>query len=56
MPGATYVVQSAPTVAGPWTNLSGPIVAAANGVVQYTDTTFPMPPTRYYRTQYVTGP
>jgi hypothetical protein len=56
VPGASYLVQSAPTLAGPWTNLSGPIHAAANGLMQYTDTTSPPPPNRFYRTQYVSGP
>jgi hypothetical protein len=56
VPGATYVVQSSSAVTGPWTNLSCPIIAAANGSVQYTDTTSPPPPTRYYRIQYVSGP
>jgi hypothetical protein len=47
IPGDTYVVQSAPTPSGPWTNLSPTIVAAPNGLVQYTDVS--PPPVRFYR-------
>jgi hypothetical protein len=57
VPGANYLVQFAPAVSGPWTTfLGGPIQAAANGLMQYTDTTAPPPATRFYRTQYVSGP
>jgi uncharacterized protein YbaA (DUF1428 family) len=55
-PGASYVTQCASNPAGPWTNLGNAIQAATNGLVQYTDTTFPVPPTRFYRMQYVPGP
>ena len=56
IPRATYVVQSAPAVSGPWSSLSGNLTAAANGLIQYTDTTLPRPSARYYRTQYISGP
>jgi hypothetical protein len=43
-------VQSADAVDGPWSNLSPPIAAASNGLVEYEDTTQPVPPVRFYRT------
>jgi hypothetical protein len=56
VPGANYVIQSAPTCSGPWPNLSGKLQAASNGLIQYTDTTYPKPAARFYRTQYISGP
>jgi hypothetical protein len=57
VPGASYIVQFAPAVTGPWTSvLTGPIQAAANGLMQYTDTTTPPPASRFYRTEFVSGP
>ncbi len=56
VPGANYIAQCAPTPAGPWTNLSNAVQAAANGFIQFTDTTSPVPPTRFYRMQCVSGP
>ena len=50
IPGQNYIVQSADAVSGPWSNLSPPITAAANGLVEYEDTTQPVPPVRFYRT------
>lgn len=55
IPGATYAVQWAPAISGPWTDLSQ-LTAAANGLIQYTDTTFPKPTERFYRTRYITKP
>jgi len=56
VPNAKYQIEAAPSAAGPWTGLSGTITAAANGLVQYTDTTAPIPPVRFYRTKYISGP
>jgi hypothetical protein len=57
VPGANYVVQWAPNASqGPWTAFSGTLPAASNGLIQYTDTTSPKPPARFYRTQYVSAP
>jgi hypothetical protein len=50
IPGQSYIIQSAVNVSGPWSNLSAPIIANSVGVVQYSDTTSPMPATRFYRT------
>jgi hypothetical protein len=56
VPGALYLVQSAPSATGPWTNLSGALQAAANGLIQFTDPTDPPPASQFYRTRYVSGP
>jgi hypothetical protein len=56
VPGAGYIVQSANIATGPWANLSGTLQAAANGLIQYTDTTAPVPVMRFYRTHCVSGP
>lgn len=50
VPGQNYIVRSADAVDGPWSNLSPPIPAASNGLVEYEDTTQPVPPGRFYRT------
>jgi hypothetical protein len=55
IPGATYVIQEATAVTGPWVNLSGDLIAAPDGTIQYSDTT-PMQAERYYRAQYISGP
>jgi hypothetical protein len=55
-PRASYVTQWASYPGGPWTNPGNAIKAAANGLVQDTDTTFPVPPTRFYQMQCVSGP
>jgi hypothetical protein len=49
IPGLIYVVQFAPTVNGPWTDLSGALVADASGLITYNDLT--PPPVRFYRTR-----
>ena len=49
IPGRFYIVQSAPAVGGPWTNLSGSLTADSTGLIQFTDTTT-LPPARFYRT------
>jgi len=56
VPGASYVVQSAPAPTGSWSDLSGVLQAAANGLIQFTDLTNPQPASRFYRTRYVSGP
>ncbi|MGA3181767.1 MAG: Ig-like domain-containing protein [Verrucomicrobiota bacterium] len=56
IPGANYEIQAAFAAEGPWSNLSGPFQAADDGLVQYTDTTYPKPASRFYRTQYISGP
>ncbi|SPE60887.1 putative Glycosyl hydrolase family 9 [Verrucomicrobia bacterium] len=50
IPGQVYVLQTALTVAGPWTNLSGPMKSDVTGVTQFTDST-PAWATRFYRTR-----
>jgi hypothetical protein len=50
VPGQNYIVQSADAIDGPWSNLSPPLAAAPNGLVEYEDTTQPVPPVRFYRT------
>jgi hypothetical protein len=50
IPGQSYIIQWADSIPGTWSNLSAPIVANSVGVVQYSDTTSPMPATRFYRT------
>lgn len=51
IPGQDYVIQSADFANGPWTDLSGDIAAGPTGVIEYEDTTSPVPPQRYYRTR-----
>jgi len=49
IPGVDYVIQSAPSPRGPWTDLSDPLTADATGLVTYTDTD-PQSP-EFYRTR-----
>jgi endoglucanase len=51
IPGQFYVVQSASSVTGPWSNLSGPLEANPTGIVSFTDTSAPSTATEFYRTQ-----
>ncbi len=52
VPGITYVVQEADSVAGPWTDFTdGSIIAGPTGLIQYADSTSPIPSTRFYRTR-----
>jgi hypothetical protein len=52
VPGVTYVVQWEDTVSGPWTDFAdGTIVAGSTGLIQYTDSTSPVPTARFYRTR-----
>jgi hypothetical protein len=56
VPNASYEIESASSVTGPWSVLSGVLTAATNGLVQYTDATMPIPPVAFYRTKYISGP
>lgn len=56
VPGDKYIVDSSPTVNGPWTALSPTLTAASNGLIQFTDTTMPVPAARFYQIQFVSGP
>ena len=47
--GQSYVVQTATTVAGPWTDLSPVLTAGANGLVAYFDGISPASQARFYR-------
>jgi predicted outer membrane repeat protein len=49
IPGLRYVIQSAPSVTGPWTNVSGVLTANSSGVVIFEDTAL-APTARFYRT------
>lgn len=49
LPAQNYVVQYAPAVGGPWSDLSPVLMADANGLIKYTDQTLPSPQTRFYR-------
>jgi hypothetical protein len=49
IPGVDYVVQSAPSPAGPWTDMSDPLAADATGLVTYTDTD--LDSLKFYRTR-----
>ncbi len=52
VPGVTYVVQWSATATGPWTDFAdGSIVAGPTGLIQYNDSTSPVPATRFYRTR-----
>jgi len=52
VPGIIYIVQWADSPSGPWTDFAdGTIVAGATGLIQYTDSTSPTPPARFYRTK-----
>jgi hypothetical protein len=44
-----YVVQSADSVNGPWSDLSSVLTSSASGLVQYNDQTLTLPKTRFYR-------
>jgi YDG domain len=47
-PGQTYVIQFVPTLSnGPWTDLSGPLIANGTGLITYVDIAPPSP--RFYR-------
>lgn len=49
IPGSTFRIQSAPTVDGPWSDLSGVLTADTTGLITYNDVS--PPPTRFYRTR-----
>ena len=51
IPDRAYVLQGAPAVTGPWSNLSGSVQPDATGSIQFTDSTTPAPETRFYRSR-----
>jgi hypothetical protein len=52
VPGITYVVQWEASAAGPWTDFAdGTLAAGSTGLIQYTDSTSPVPSARFYRTR-----
>ena len=51
IPGEEYLIQWADTPTGPWSNLTNnPLLPDVTGIIEYTDTTQPVPTQRYYRT------
>jgi len=50
IPGRNYIIQSAPTVSGPWSDVSGPVAADGTGLIQFIDTNAPGP-MQFYRTR-----
>lgn len=50
IPRQSYVLQIAPGLTGPWTDLSGPVKAGVTGLTQFTDTT-PASAARFYRSR-----
>ncbi|MGO8765349.1 MAG: hypothetical protein ACLQSR_09495 [Limisphaerales bacterium] len=53
-PGQGYVVQFAGALSGPWNDLSPLLPANPDGLIAYSDQTFPLPLVRFYRVR--TGP
>jgi hypothetical protein len=49
LPRRTYIVQSAPSITGPWADVSGVLTASATGLITYNDEN--PPPIRFYRTR-----
>ncbi len=47
--GQNYVVQSAPALPGPWTDLSPVLTANSAGLIAYSDPAFPSGSARFYR-------
>jgi len=47
--GKNYTVQSATSLTGPWSDLSSILTANSLGLVSYTDSTFPLSKSRFYR-------
>ena len=56
IPGRSYIVQAAAAVAGPWSDVSGPVVSDPTGLISFTDYTTPPPATRFYRIRTATTP
>jgi hypothetical protein len=56
IPGATYVIQGAPTPMGPWTYLAGDLEAPADGIIQYNDMTYASSGSFFFRAEYISGP
>jgi oligosaccharide reducing-end xylanase len=53
VPGRNYIIQSAPAVTGPWSDVSGPVAADGTGLIQFIDTNAPGS-MQFYRTS-ITG-
>lgn len=56
IPGATYQIQYASNVMGPWYNLTGNVVAPSNGIIQFSLPNNPNDPTLFYRAVLVSAP
>jgi endoglucanase len=52
LPGQTTYVQVSSSAAGPWSDLSGPLLSGTSSTVQFTDTTPAAPAVRFYRTRW----
>lgn len=49
IPGQSYIIQVASEITGPWTDLSPPLRTGPTGMIEFVDTTWPKPATRFYR-------
>ena len=47
-PGASYLIQWAPSISGPWTNFIPPLSTDATGQISYSDCVYAT--ARFYRT------
>ena len=56
IPGATYQIRYASNVMGPWSNLTGNVVAPANGIIQDSFPTNPNVSTLYFRAVLISAP
>jgi hypothetical protein len=56
IPGATYNIQYATSIVGPWVNLLTGVVAPSNGVITDSFPTSPSNPTLYFRAVLVSAP
>lgn len=48
-PGQSYTIQSADTLAGPWTSFPATVQADGSGQLEFVDPTTPVPARRFYR-------
>jgi hypothetical protein len=56
IPGATYRIQYAIEITGPWFNLTGNVVAPTNGIIQDSFPTNPSDPTLFFRAVLISAP
>ena len=56
IPGATYQIRYASNVTGPWLNLTGSVVAPANGLIQDSFATNPGVSALYFRAVLISAP